>query len=132
MKHKERAEEILRYIDEHGIVDKDSLVSDRKHKKKVVLKKSQRTVRKVVDLHGKTASEAERVIRKAVDDCRICGMRELLIIHGQGIHSDPSEGPVLKKLVREIFNNEYKNRVRGFSAASPKHGGGGATLIYLR
>ena len=59
-------------------------------------------------------------------------MRELLVVHGYGLHSDPNEGPVLKKLVRDMLDRELRPKYRTYRTASIRDGGEGATLVAVR
>lgn len=124
------ADEILSFLDTHGVVDKDSLEMLQRKRKNSNSRK--RTSRFVLDLHGMKSDKAESRIRTVLQDCRNKNIRELLIIHGKGYHSDPAEGPVLKKLVRDMLEGELRNSVRDFRTALPKDGGEGATLVYLK
>lgn len=85
-----------------------------------------------LDLHGQTCELATLRMRSTFEACRHHGVRELLIIHGQGHHSDRQEGPVLKKLVRDMLDYEFKLRVREYRSARPREGGDGATMVSLR
>ncbi|MFP4418802.1 MAG: Smr/MutS family protein [Chitinivibrionales bacterium] len=123
-----RREQILRYLDKHGVVDKDSgLDAQRKNLKRFV-EKNKRNYRITLDLHGKTQQQAESMIRGAVQRCRRQGINQLLIIHGRGHHS-PGEGGVLKQLVRIMLSHELRPYIRSYAPARPKDGGAGATLV---
>jgi DNA-nicking Smr family endonuclease len=125
-------DKILRYIEEHGVSNKDAASS--RQPKKVdtgINKTKKRGLRKTIDLHGKNSEDAELALVKALDECRNKGIKELLIIHGWGKHSGQSEG-VLKKLVRECLEYRYALSVRSYQTALPKDGGEGATLAVLR
>ncbi len=119
---------ILSYLDKHGVMDKDALSGQKKANRNT----SRKLSRLVVDLHGMKSDEAAGKIRKVIAECREKGRKELLIIHGKGYHSDPVEGPVLKKLVRDMLEKELGNSVRDYRSALPKDGGEGATVVYLK
>jgi len=121
---------ILEYIDRHGVVDKDSIMQRKPNVKKIRTRK--RAPRITLDLHGMKTIEAQQKVRLTFESSRNKGIREILIIHGRGFHSDPNEGPVLKKLVREMLENELRSLVCKFQTAVPRDGGEGATLVYLR
>ncbi|MBD3316505.1 MAG: DNA mismatch repair protein MutS [Chitinivibrionales bacterium] len=126
------AEEILRYIDQHGVVDKDKSLARRGVKGGSRRSRGKkRSDREVLDLHGLITEEAERRVRMAVDRCRRRGIYELLIIHGRGYHSGEA-GPVLKKMVRRMLAIELCHLIRDFVTASPRDGGGGATIVRFR
>ena len=123
--------EILSYIDKHGIELKDNKPSKKHQKKKSSFEKRGKRVRKVLDLHGKYREEAESLIREAFHECKKKGVDTILIIHGAGYSSDPVQGPVLKKLVRIMLENELSNYVKDCRTAIPKDGGEGATMVRL-
>ncbi len=125
----EKSKEILNYIDVHGIEDKDG-ESARKRKKRSVQKGSRENI-KVVDLHGKRAQEATSALRNALHKAKRDGYRKIRVIHGVGHHSDPSQGPVLKKLVRSMLEKELSSYIRDYRADIPRNGGEGATIIRL-
>jgi DNA-nicking Smr family endonuclease len=122
-------DEILRYLDSHGVVDKD------RHVKRVVASapaKQSRISRYTLDLHGKTVVQATSILQNALVRCRQKGVRELLVIHGHGRHSNPDEGPVLKEAVRQILGAQLGRTVRDFDQAMQRDGGEGATLVRLQ
>ncbi len=121
--------EILKYIKEHGIENKDIHCP---RKKKTVSKKNTRDKRKVVDLHGKTGDQAALILNNTFRSCKKTGFNSILIIHGKGYSSDPEDGPVLKRLVYTMLKGELRNYVRDFSFALPRDGGDGATLVILK
>jgi DNA-nicking Smr family endonuclease len=85
-----------------------------------------------IDLHGLTSDAATAKIRAAFEHSRRNGAKEILIIHGSGFHSSPSQGPVLKKLVHDMLENELGSMISGYRAAAFKDGGDGATIVNLR
>lgn len=124
------AKKILEYIEQHGIVDKDSVLSQKNRTKKVQIRK--RAARITIDLHGMNSFEAQHKIRSSFMACRCKGIKEILIVHGRGFHSDPNEGPVLKNLVKDMLEHELKSEIHGFRTALARDGGEGATLVSLR
>lgn len=130
-KRNRSAEEILAHIEQYGVEKKDS---SRENDDRISTKRNRRTRshRMTIDLHGLRSDEAEHKLRYALERCRSTGMRELLVIHGYGLHSDPSEGPVLKKTVRDILDYDVRTFYRTYRGAAPRDGGDGATLVYVR
>ena len=119
-------EEILTYIDTHGIDDKDRrapIVPPPPRRSKVT--------RYVLDLHGMKSEEAEQRIDEAIEMCKDDHIREILIIHGRGIHSGAEDLPVLKTLVHNLLDGRLKNRVKRWRPGLPAEGGEGVTLLYL-
>jgi DNA-nicking Smr family endonuclease len=128
-------EDILAYLDKYGVQDKDRVSSAPAKRARLqfpIEKLSNGTLRLRVDLHGLIADEAERRFRFAVQFSLEHGIRELLVIHGHGVHSAPSEGPVLKNLVRMMLESELCDRVRDYRTGVPKEGGEGVTVVYLK
>jgi DNA-nicking Smr family endonuclease len=128
------SEQILQYLDRHGTVDKDRSTGagGKKRHADRARAAARRRPGRVVDLHGLTSLTAASAVRRAVGEGRRGGIDRLVIVHGQGRHSAPEEGPVLKKLVRGMLENELCDRVRGYRGAGAAEGGEGATIVYLR
>jgi DNA-nicking Smr family endonuclease len=131
MQDKPGSEEILRYLDEYGIFDKDrqGLAAPRTRRGRGVPKKH--LSRRTLDLHGKTVVQAVSMLRQAISRCSENGEKELLVIHGQGHHSDHNEGPVLKLAVRDLLETELQSVIRDYGTAARRDGGDGATLVRL-
>jgi DNA-nicking Smr family endonuclease len=128
-------ERIVRYLDEHGVADKDACrpAARRGKAPNIGLKKTRKgLLRKVIDLHGMTADHAEARLYRAMEASAAAGIKELLVIHGWGRHSNPAEGGVLKKMVRDALEHRYTSMVREYKTALPREGGEGATLVTLK
>jgi DNA-nicking Smr family endonuclease len=134
MNARRRGEEILRYIELHGVRDKDagSVSGSSRSGKQTIARGPKGRFRKTIDLHGMDSITAERALMSALSEAKKRGITELLIIHGRGMHSDGEEGGVLKKLVRDNLEFRYGEIVRTFGPALPREGGDGATLVRLR
>jgi DNA-nicking Smr family endonuclease len=124
-------EDILAYLKEHGVSDKDISAPSHRKAKPNFQKGKGGILRMTIDLHGKTCDEASRALRAMIETCKEHGIRELLVIHGRGHHSSMDEGPVLKTMVRSMLDNELKLRVKDFRTALPHEGGEGATVLFL-
>jgi DNA-nicking Smr family endonuclease len=126
-------EDIMSFLAAHGTRDKDSALP---REEKAVLRRTEKrkggVLRMTLDLHGLTSEEAYGRLRLAIEECGSRGVKELLVIHGKGIHSGPDEGPVLKSLVLRSLENELDPHVRYFRGGLPKEGGEGATLVLLK
>jgi DNA-nicking Smr family endonuclease len=127
-------EEILQYLAQHGTVDKDAAIAipTNAGKKNSIVHVSKRQLRRDVDLHGLTSDRATMAIRRTIQECRSSGIKQILFIHGIGLHSGPAEEPVLKNLVRTMLERELAPVVRNYKTADPKDGGDGATVAWLR
>ncbi len=124
--------EIIKFIDKHGIQNKDSTLSKKACKKSPPSRRKYLRQRKVIDLHGKTSDEAVVILRNLFQNYKRKGFTSLLIVHGKGYNSAPNDGPILKKLVFAMLDNEFSNVVKDYKAALPRDGGSGATLVRLK
>jgi DNA-nicking Smr family endonuclease len=125
---------ILRFVERHGVHDKDAVAGRRRagSGKGAIARNRKGSFRKTIDLHGMDSSSAELALANAISDCKKRGITELLVIHGYGLHSGPSESGVLKKLVRDSLEFRFAANVRDFGPALPREGGEGATVVRLR
>ncbi|MBN1307689.1 MAG: Smr/MutS family protein [Chitinispirillaceae bacterium] len=126
------ADAILAHIERHGIDRKDEQRGDTRLPHASRRGGRKHSHRMTLDLHGLRSDDAARRLRFALERCTETGMRELLVIHGYGIHSDPAEGPVLKKLVRGLLDRELRLQYRTYRTAALRDGGEGATLVAVR
>lgn len=131
MKQSADKNEILRYLDEHGIVNKDLQKADKPRARKKNIQGKSKNQRIIVDLHKKTKVEATLLMRKGFRECQRKSIKNMLIVHGKGFNSDPFQGPVLKKLVYSLLTSEFRSEVADFRTALPKDGGEGATYVRL-
>jgi DNA-nicking Smr family endonuclease len=131
MKKDNGINEILEYLELHGVTDKDS---DAHHASSAKKEKKSKPAgkRHTLDLHGLTVLEASRSLKITLIDCHQRGVKEILVIHGKGYHSKSESGPVLKGLVNQMLENELHHIVRSFASAKLKDGGAGATVVLLK
>jgi len=132
MDNRRAHEQILRYIEKHGVPNKDA-APQAKSRQSGRGKRSSRALRHgtEIDLHGMTRTRAAHVLRTTIQRGRQNGVRSVLVIHGQGLHSEAEEGAVLKELVRMMLDGECRALVRSYKTAPPHKGGDGATIVYL-
>lgn len=116
----------------HGTEDKDSEEPNARDDRQVRIRNSERLHRMspqaVVDLHGKTAAEAEADLDRFLAGCSRQGMEKVLVIHGKGNHS-ANEG-IMTDLVRRVLENS--DFAAGFGFEDRQHGGRGATWVILK
>jgi DNA-nicking Smr family endonuclease len=122
--------EMLAHLEKYGIARKDVLPVTKPERQKIE-KSGYRTTRMTLDLHGLRSDEAAIRLRSTVHRCKETGISELLVIHGYGLHS-ASDGPVLKKMVLDMLENELVRNFRMFKQAAFKDGGDGATLVIFK
>lgn len=125
------AEEILSYIDKHGIELKSSDLNSSRRSGEENLVRSKRSVEKQIDLHGLHAREAELRIRAVFADAKKRGYQQILIVHGRGNHSAGGD-PILKRMVVDLLEGPLESQVASFFFAPLNEGGGGATRVILR
>jgi len=116
----------------HGTEDKDSEEPNARDDRQARIRNSERLHRMspqaVVDLHGKTAAEAEADLDRFLAGCSRQGMEKVLVIHGKGNHS-ANEG-IMTDLVRRVLENS--DFAAGFGFEDRQHGGRGATWVILK
>ena len=123
--------EILSWLDEHGVVDKDAVVPGRSRS---VSGGSERKTPfdATLDLHGMKVEEALTAVVTHLERARESGMRTLLVIHGWGRGSRDGRGPVLKHEVGRQLEAFRGTAIADYRPAPVEHGGAGATVVYLR
>jgi len=99
-----------------------------------------------LDLHGMGIEQARMRLRAFLAECRLRGMRTVLVITGKGaspyarhtLHGydhwhAPERRGRLRRLVPEwLHEPDIAHHVAGFQPAHPMHGGGGAFYVRLR
>ena len=119
--------------DEYEKKLKQDLEKDRDREARMAVAKLKKELEKMapqdrLDLHGLTQAEAVKALDAFVKHARKTGFLKVLVIHGKGYHSESE--PVLKKAVRQYL--ETSTDVGRFEAASPRLGGGGAVIVFLK
>jgi DNA-nicking Smr family endonuclease len=82
-----------------------------------------------LDLHGMHAEEAGRAVAAFVRDARNRGLRQVLIIHGKGLHSEGGPGVLGDRVVTALTGSESSRAVLAFATADERHGGRGAVAV---
>ncbi len=125
-------DEILEHLNKHGTISKDAQGEGRAKKQSKPLTRNRASTRQTIDLHGLTEDKAIVQLRNAVHAASRNGVSELLVIHGYGLHSDPVNGPVLKRMVGIMLENELAHHVKEYIPAPARDGGMGATLVRIK
>ena len=81
-----------------------------------------------IDLHGYTQIQATAALDEFLHRATTAGFKMLVIVHGKGNRSGGEA--VLRLLVRHWLAQQ--SSVLGWCPAQPKHGGDGASYVYLR
>lgn len=83
-----------------------------------------------IDLHKLTVAQAIRTVEQFIYHCYRRNDQVLRVIHGKGNHS---KGPPKVKLaVLQWFRTSGKGHIKYYREASKKHGGAGATIVWLK
>ncbi len=96
---------------------------------------------KKLDLHGYSLFEANKKVKKFINQSFEEGLRKLLIVTGKGsrskVYNDPyrsKEMSILKNSIPDFIKNDQdlSEKIIGISEASVKDGGKGAIYILLK
>lgn len=116
----------------HGVSDKDEAGDvegdDRRNRIEEAERLRRMRPQAVLDLHGKTASEAEALVTDFLLTSGRSGLEKVLIIHGKGLHSEGE--PVMTEIVRRAL--ETNSLAGSFGPADRNQGGRGATWVRIR
>ncbi len=124
-------EEILAFVDSHGIETKSADYFEVKQHGEEGVVRSKHSTEKRIDLHGLTVRDAELKISAVFENAKIRGYQQILIIHGRGNHSAGGD-PVLKRMVMSLLEGTLESQVSSFYFAPLNEGGGGATRVILK
>jgi DNA-nicking Smr family endonuclease len=92
------------------------------------IRQGQLAIEDSLDLHGYNQKQATATLVRFIQQALASQFRMLVIIHGKGSRSD--NDAVLKPLVRHWLAQQ--SVVLAWCPAQPKHGGDGASYVYLR
>lgn len=120
------------WVTMHGVPDKDereaSTGDDRQARIDEAKRLRHMRPQAVLDLHGRTAAEADRLIAEFLFSSSRSGLEKVLIVHGKGIHS--TGGPVMAEVARKAL--ESNSLAGSFGPADRDQGGRGATWVRIR
>ena len=94
-----------------------------------------------LDLHGYTLEQANRTVKKFINDSYENGVSKIIIVTGKGLHSDVDNDPyvskklsILKYSVPEYIKNnlELMKKILEIKDAKVEDGGTGAFYILLK
>ena len=96
---------------------------------------------KRIDLHGFTLDQANKTIKRFIDDCYQNKVSKIIVVTGKGLHSNVEKDPyvskdlsILKFSVPEYIKNnlELMKKIIEIKDAKIEDGGSGAFYIFLR
>lgn len=126
------ADYLNHWITMHGVPDKDERSDSDGDDKRARIEEAERLRRMhpqaVLDLHGKTAAEADAMVTDFLLSSSRSGLEKILIIHGKGLHSTAE--PVMADVVRRAL--EANSLAGSFGPADRNSGGRGATWVRIR
>ncbi|MHB0897024.1 MAG: Smr/MutS family protein [Spirochaetales bacterium] len=116
----------------HGVPDKDEAGASEGDDKRSRIEEAERLrhmrPQAILDLHGKTAAEAESLVTDFLLGSSRSGLEKVLVIHGKGLHS--AGEPVMAEIVRKAL--EANSLAGSFGPADRNQGGRGATWVRIR
>lgn len=120
------------WLRRYGTVDKDKIAEEQEERSQLYDRNYLINMRPEarLDLHGLHQDEAEQTLERFITDCKLRGLRKVLIIHGKGIHSHGSD-PVLGELVRRFIEHDKRCGASGHPKTKAE-GGSGATWVLLK
>lgn len=122
---------MTKWLDNHGTVDKDKIVSSQNEKAR---ENNPSYIKELpvdgsLDLHGLTRDEAWNQMEIFTEDSIRKGFKKIMFIHGKGNHTGEGE-PVLQGLVRLFIE---RNKALGASGHPDRtQGGTGATWVMIK
>ena len=96
---------------------------------------------KSIDLHGFTLEDANKAIKKFIEDSYSENVNKIVVVTGKGLHSQNENDPyvskdlsILKHSIPDFIkkNNNLMDKIIDLKEADIKDGGSGAFYIYLK
>ena len=94
-----------------------------------------------IDLHGFALEEANKTIKKFIEDAYSENVNKIIVVTGKGLHSQNENDPyvskdlsILKHSIPDFIkkNNNLMDKIIDLKEADIKDGGSGAFYIYLK
>jgi len=94
-----------------------------------------------IDLHGYNLEDANKTIKKYIENAHENGVSKIIVVTGKGLHSDVEKDPyvskdlsILKYSVPEFIENnkELMKKINEIKDANIEDGGSGAFYIFLK
>ena len=94
-----------------------------------------------IDLHGFTLEDANKTIKRYIENSYKIGVSKIIVVTGKGLHSDVEKDPyvskdlsILKYSVPEFIENntELMKKIIEIKDANIEDGGTGAFYIFLK
>ena len=96
---------------------------------------------KHIDLHGFTLEQANKTIKKFIDNCYLNDVSKIVVVTGKGLHSNVEKDPyvskdlsILKYSIPDYIENnlELMKKIIEIKDAEIEDGGSGAFYILLK
>ena len=96
---------------------------------------------KHIDLHGFTLEQANKTIKKFIDNCYLNDVSKIVVVTGKGLHSNVEKDPyvskdlsILKYSIPDYIENnlELMKKIIEIKDAEIEDGGSGAFYIFLK
>jgi len=84
-----------------------------------------------LDLHGLSASQAEKALHRFLLSSHAIGRKAVLVITGRGLNPD-TNGPGILKRETPLWLDKMPEIVSSYAQADRRHGGEGALYVRLR
>lgn len=119
-----------KWLKKNDVIDKDNMIKEEEIRMYPPEYINSVRIDSTIDLHGLKVHDAIFQLKIFIKECFDKNEKVVRVIHGKGIHS--TQGPKIKKAVKDWLIHEGKTYIRLFKTASPKHGGTGAVIIWLK
>ncbi|WP_237706493.1 Smr/MutS family protein [Treponema sp. JC4] len=120
------------WLRRYGTIDKDKIAEEDEIKNRETDRNYliSMTPEARIDLHGLHQDEAYERLNNFIADCKVRGLKKVLIVHGKGIHTHGTD-PVLGELVRKFIERDKRCGTSGHPKTKYE-GGTGATWVILK
>ncbi len=119
-----------KWLDKNEVFDKDQALKEKEQWMYPPENLYSIRIDSTIDLHRLTVKQALLTLHHFIKNCFNKNDRVVRVIHGKGNHSHG--GPKVKRAVIQWLKTEGKGFIHFYKEADPKHGGAGATIVWLR
>ena len=94
---------------------------------------------KIIDLHGYTLLEANKIIGEFIKKSYLEGVSKLIVVTGKGLHSNNEKDPyaskdlsLLRYAVPDHINNNFSENIIKIEESPLRLGGSGSIIVLLK